>query len=50
MDRNARALVVFIGSTLLAAALHRVASEEAAKIGLPHAAVGAIIALADRGG
>jgi hypothetical protein len=49
MDSKTRALVVFAGATAGAVALHRLATSEAAKLGLPHVAVGVAIALLDYG-
>jgi len=42
MDPNYRGLLVFAGATVGAAALQQVATRQAAKLGLPHAAVGVI--------
>lgn len=47
MDNPIRSLLIFVGATLGAAALHQVASGEGAKLGLPHLAVGAIAVIAD---
>jgi hypothetical protein len=49
MDPKVRALLIFAGATAGAAALHQVATSQAAKIGLPHVAVGALAALIDYG-
>jgi len=49
MDPKFRALLVFAGATAGAVALQRVATSQAAKLGLPHAAVGAFAALIDYG-
>jgi hypothetical protein len=47
MNDPLRSLAIFIGATLGAAALQRVASTQGAKLGLPHLAVGAIAVIAD---
>ena len=47
MSDPMRSLVVFIGATIGAAALHNVASRQGAKLGLPHLAVGVIVVIAD---
>jgi hypothetical protein len=47
MSDPLRALAIFIGATLGAAALHQLATKQGAKLGLPHLAVGAIAVLAD---
>jgi hypothetical protein len=47
MEPKSRAVLVFIGATVGAAALHQAASRQAAKLGLPHAVAGAIIAAID---
>ncbi len=49
MKDPARSIVVFVGATLGAAALHQVASRQGAKLGLPHVAVGVIAVIADQG-
>ena len=49
MDPKFRALLVFAGATVGAVALQQVATRQAAKLGLPHAAVGVIAALIDYG-
>lgn len=46
MDRTIRALLIFAGATAGAVVLY---SREAAKLRLPHAAVGALAALIDYG-
>jgi len=47
MDPKFRALLVFGGATGGAVVLHRVAINQAAKLGLLHAAAGAVAALID---
>jgi hypothetical protein len=49
MDPKLRALLVFGGATLGAAALHQVATNQAAKLGLPHIAAGVLAAAIDYG-
>jgi presenilin-like A22 family membrane protease len=49
MDRRARAALVFAGATVGAVVLHKTATREAAKLGLPHLAVGLIVAFIDYG-
>ena len=48
MQDPIRGIVVFVGATLGAAALHQVASRQGAKLGLPHLAVGVIAVIADQ--
>jgi enoyl-CoA hydratase/carnithine racemase len=45
MDHKFRGIVVFVGATLGAAALHQVASRQSAKLGIPHVAVGLVAAV-----
>ena len=47
MKAPIRGIVVFVGATLGAAAVHQVATREGAKLGLPHVAVGVIAVIAD---
>jgi hypothetical protein len=47
MNDSLRSLLIFLGATLGAAALHRAASQTGATLGLPHLAVGAIAVIAD---
>ena len=49
MNLKFRALLVFGGATVGAVALHQVATRQAAKLGLPHIAVGVLAALIDYG-
>jgi presenilin-like A22 family membrane protease len=49
MDPKVRAVLVFAGATAGAVVLHQVATREAAQLGLPHVAVGALTALIDYG-
>jgi hypothetical protein len=49
MEPNLKPLVVFASATAGAFVLHQVAARQAAKLGLPHFAVGAIAALIDYG-
>jgi hypothetical protein len=44
-----RAAVVFGGASVGAVVLHNIATREAAKLGLPHLAVGLIAVLIDNG-
>jgi hypothetical protein len=47
MDPTIRAIAIFVGATAGAVALHQVATREAAKLGLPHMAAGALAAILD---
>jgi hypothetical protein len=49
MDPKFRALLVFGGATAGAVVLHQVATRQAAKVRLPHVAVGVLAALIDYG-
>jgi hypothetical protein len=48
VDPKLRALIIFGGATFGAVALQNVASRQAAKLGLPHLAVGVIAVIADQ--
>jgi hypothetical protein len=47
--RIIRAALIFGGASIGAVALHQVATREAAKLGLPHIAVGLLAVLIDNG-
>jgi hypothetical protein len=49
MDPKVRAAVVFAGASAGAVVLHKMATREAAKLGLPHLVVGLIAVLVDNG-
>jgi hypothetical protein len=49
MDPKLRAVLVFGVATVGAAALHQVATNQAAKLGLPHIAAGVLVAAIDYG-